>query len=36
VHEEIEYDPPQQIIAELEELEEEIQKGLAELKGMIQ
>lgn len=36
VHEEIEYDPPQKIIAELEELEGEIQKGLQELKGMLE
>jgi len=35
VYEEIEYDPPLQIIAELSELENEIQAGLKELEGML-
>ena len=36
VYEEIEYDPPQQILDELEQLEKEIQSGLQELRGMIE
>jgi type I restriction enzyme M protein len=36
VHEEIEYDPPQKIIEELEGIEQEIQDGLRELKEMLQ
>lgn len=35
VHEEVEHRDPAEIIAELERLEEEISKGLAELKGML-
>ncbi|MEM9774109.1 MAG: class I SAM-dependent DNA methyltransferase [Chloroflexota bacterium] len=35
VYEEIAYDPPLVILAELEKLEAEIQQGMAELKGMI-
>ena len=35
IHEETEYRPPQEIIADLETLETEIQKGLDELKGML-
>ncbi len=35
VHEEVEHVPPKQIVAELAQLEEEIQKGLRELKGML-
>lgn len=34
-HEEIEYDPPAQIIAELRAIEDEIAKGLTELEGMV-
>lgn len=36
VHEEVEHRPPLQIIAELQQLEEEITKGLANLKAMLQ
>jgi type I restriction enzyme M protein len=35
VYEEVEYDPPGKIIGDLEKLEEEIQRGLGELKGMV-
>ncbi|MDM8532782.1 class I SAM-dependent DNA methyltransferase [Anaerolineales bacterium HSG25] len=35
VYEEIQYDPPLQILAELAELETEIQQGMAELRGML-
>lgn len=35
VYEEVEYDPPLKIIAELSELENEIQMGLKELEGML-
>lgn len=35
VYEAIQYDPPQVILAQLEEMEEEIQAGLAELKGLL-
>lgn len=35
VHDEIEHRPPLEIIAHIEELEEEIAKGLAELKAML-
>ena len=35
VYEEVEYDPPLQIIAELSELETEIQDGLKELEEML-
>ena len=35
VHEEIEYHPPQVILAELAKLEEEIQRGMKELEGML-
>ena len=35
VHEEIEYDPAEKIIADLEAIEGEIQKGLGELKEML-
>jgi type I restriction enzyme M protein len=35
VHEEVEHRDPAEIIAELEQLEEEISKGLVELKGML-
>ncbi|MGN6239113.1 MAG: hypothetical protein ACTHNI_05155, partial [Cellulosimicrobium cellulans] len=35
VHEEVEHRDPAEIIAELERLEEEISKGLADLKGML-
>jgi type I restriction enzyme M protein len=34
-HAAVEYDPPQQILDELEALEREIQAGLAELRGML-
>ena len=36
VYEEITYDPPLEILAELEKLEAEIQQGMAELKGMLE
>lgn len=36
VHEEVQYDPPKKIIAELKQLEDEIQAGLAELEGMLE
>lgn len=35
VHEEIEYDPPKKIIADIQEIEAEIQQGLKELEGML-
>lgn len=35
VHEEVHHDPPQQIIAELTQLEQEIADGLNELEGML-
>ena len=35
VYEEVKYDPPKKIIADLEKLESEIQTGLAELKRMV-
>lgn len=35
VHDEVEHRPPLEIIAELEELESEIQQGLSELKAML-
>src|SRR5262249_30764032 len=35
VQEAVEYEPPQQILAELEELEREIQAGLSELREML-
>lgn len=35
VHEEVNYDPPQKIIEDLLKLEDEIQEGLKELRGMI-
>jgi len=35
VHEEIEYDPPKKIIADIMEIEVDIQKGLKELEGML-
>lgn len=35
VHEDVEHRPPLEIIAELEELEAEIEKGLAQLKAML-
>ena len=35
VHEEVEHRPPAEIIAELERLEDDIQAGLEELKGMV-
>lgn len=35
VHEEVEHIPPKQLIAELKQLEAEIQAGLAELEGML-
>ena len=35
VYEELEYDPPQVILAELEHLEQEIQTGMQELKRML-
>lgn len=36
VHEAVNYDPPSQILAELQSLEDEIQAGLKELAGLIQ
>jgi len=35
VYEEMAYDPPKKILAELKALEAEIQKGLVELEGML-
>ena len=35
VHEEIEHRPPKEILAELAKLEEEIQRGMKELEGML-
>ena len=35
VHEEVEHRPPKEIFAELAKLEEEIQRGLKELEGML-
>jgi type I restriction enzyme M protein len=35
VHEHVEHVPPMQIIAELKQLENEIQVGLSELEGML-
>jgi type I restriction enzyme M protein len=35
IHEEVLYDPPQQILAELEGLEQEIQRGLGELRSLL-
>ncbi len=35
VHEEIEHRPPSEILADLAQLEEEIQQGMAELKGLL-
>ena len=35
VHEEIEHRPPQEILAELAKIEEEIQQGMRELEGML-
>lgn len=35
VYEEVEYDPPQKILADLKEMEAEIRKGLEELEGML-
>ncbi len=35
VYEEVEHRPPLEIIAELEQLEDEIRAGLEELKGMV-
>ena len=35
IYEEIEYDPPKVILAELMQLEQEIQQGLVELEGML-
>ncbi|RJR08461.1 SAM-dependent DNA methyltransferase [Candidatus Parcubacteria bacterium] len=35
VYEEIEYDPPKKIIADIKKLEDEIQQGLIELEGML-
>jgi type I restriction enzyme M protein len=35
IHEEVHYDPPKKIIAELKLLEEEIQQGLVELENML-
>ncbi|MBL8207521.1 MAG: SAM-dependent DNA methyltransferase [Blastocatellia bacterium] len=36
VYQEVQYDPPQQILSELAELEREIQSGITELQGMLQ
>jgi len=36
VHEAVDYDPPQKILAELKVLEEEIMQGMDELEGMLQ
>jgi len=35
VYEEIEHRPPKEILAELAKLEEEIQRGMKELEGML-
>lgn len=35
VYEEVKYDPPEKILAELKEMEEEIQRGILELEGML-
>ena len=35
VHEEVKQRPPKEILAELAKLEEEIQRGMKELKGML-
>ena len=35
VHDEIEYDPPKKIIADIQKMEAEIQKELNELAGML-
>jgi len=35
VHDEVEHRPPLEIIADIEQLEAEIAKGLAELKAML-
>ena len=35
VHEAVEHRPPKEILAELAQLEEEIQRGLKELEGMV-
>ncbi|HEU4604512.1 MAG TPA: N-6 DNA methylase, partial [Steroidobacteraceae bacterium] len=35
VHEEVHYDPPKKILAELRKIEEEIEKGMKELEGML-
>jgi type I restriction enzyme M protein len=35
VHEQIEHIPPAQLIAELKQLDAEIQAGLAELEGLL-
>ena len=35
VHEEVEHRPPQEILAELAKLEDEIQQGMKELEGML-
>src|SRR5262249_26606795 len=36
VHEAVEYRPPKEILAELAKLEEEIQRGMKELEGMLE
>ena len=36
MHEAVEYDPPQKILAELKALEAEIVRGMEELEGMLQ
>ncbi len=35
IHEEVNHDPPQKILADLATIEEEIQKGMKELRGML-
>jgi type I restriction enzyme M protein len=35
VYEEVKYDPPKQILAEIMKMEDDIQKGLKELDGML-
>ena len=35
VHEEVEHRPPKEILADLAKLEEEIQRGMKELEGML-
>jgi type I restriction enzyme M protein len=35
VHEEVQHDPPKKILAELRKIEEEIEKGMKELEGML-